>query len=126
MSDADTIAAVRTMLALARVTLKLGLRNAAYRDVGLHLERLRHGRPKVEFVDLVLTCCELSVSRAYELMAIAKGKKSLASTRAATAARRRQHYSRKSKGSAERPATESGLLRPVTSKKAEQNQWQKT
>ena len=98
MGDADKIEAVRTMLALARVTAKPGLCSAAYRDVGVHLQRLRHDRRKVDFVDLVQTCCGLSASRAYELMAVASGAKSLAEVRRASAARRRKHFARHSKG----------------------------
>jgi hypothetical protein len=105
VSDAETLVAVRTMLALARVTTKPGLRSAAYRDVGIHLERLRRDRSKVEWVDLVRCSCGLSVSRAYELIAVAKGKTSLDDVRAANAARRRKHYSSHSISSAEKQPT---------------------
>jgi hypothetical protein len=99
MSLADNITAIKTMLGLARFTKKRGLKAAAYKAAGLYLERLRKGRTKAEWVDLVQVNCDLSVSRAYELMAVASGSKSIAETRATTAARRRAHYARKSRGS---------------------------
>jgi hypothetical protein len=97
MGDAENIEAARTMLALARCTAKPGLRNACYRDTGVYLQRLRHDRPKLDFIDLVQTCLPLAASRAYELMAVAKGTRSIAETRKATAARARKHYARNRK-----------------------------
>jgi hypothetical protein len=93
----DNIRAVTTMIGLARYTNKRGLKAAAYKAAGLYLERLRNGRTKTEWLDIVTVNCGLSASRAYELMSIAKGTKSIAETRNATAARRRKHYARKRK-----------------------------
>jgi hypothetical protein len=106
MSLAGNITAIKTMVGLARFTNKRGLKAAAYKAAGLYLERLRIGRTKAEWVDLVQVNCGLSVSRAYELIAVAKGTKSLKDTQVATAARRRKHYARQSKASAEKQAAE--------------------
>jgi hypothetical protein len=94
----ENIKAVRSMLALAHVTMKPGLRSAAYRDVGVYLGRLRRGRSKAEWVDLIQCNCGLSASRAYELMAVAEGKRSVESLQAEKAARARKHYARQSNG----------------------------
>jgi hypothetical protein len=117
MSDEENIAAVRAMLALARVTAKPSLRSASFRDVGTYLGRLRHGRSKIEWADLVECNCGLSVRRAYQLVSIAAGKKPLAELRSETAARARKHYSKQSKGSIPNPSAEVDFSVPVAAKK---------
>ena len=113
MSLAGNITAIKTMVGLARFTNKRGLKAAAYKAAGLYLERLRIGRTKAEWVDLVQVNCGLSAARAYELIAAANDTKSLAETRAATAARERARYSRKSKGSAAKRTADSGNYRQL-------------
>lgn len=91
------ISAVNVMMRLAHVTIKPGLKAACYRDAGVHLAALKHGRDGATWADLVQRFCPVSVSRAYELMAIAEGKKTVADVRAAGAFRRRKHSRKKSK-----------------------------
>jgi hypothetical protein len=104
LSDDDIAAidAVRPMLALARFSKRSGVRNAVYADIGRYLMRLRADRDKSHFADLVKEQCGLSVRRAYELIAIARGTKGLKTLRAEKTAsmrktRRKQRVSRKNK-----------------------------
>lgn len=122
MSTAENVRAVQMMLGLAKTTRKPGLKAAAYKAAGLHLERLRHGRPKIEWVDLVETCCLISERRAYELMAIGKSIEALELQRAANAARVRKHKRKKSKGLLEKLASKGMLFvaRPGKKMKADQ------
>jgi hypothetical protein len=121
-NTADQIQAVRTMLGLAKFTKKRGLKAAAYRAAGLYLERMRKGRTKTEWVDLVRTAIPMSEARAYELMRLAAGKTSLGEHRAAGAERARKHYRAKSKGRGEIPHVEGASNVQRGHKKAEQNQ----
>jgi hypothetical protein len=96
-ADLERIEAVRVMMRLSHVTTKPGLKAACYRDAGVHLKALRHTRVKADWAEIVQRFCPVSVSRAYELMAIAGGKKTVAGVRAENAARRRTHSRKKSK-----------------------------
>jgi hypothetical protein len=93
----DNINAVRFMLRLAHFTGKRGLKAACYVAAGHHLAELRKGRDREGWADIVQRECPVSVRRAYQLMAIAAGKKPLAELRSETAARRRKNYRRKTK-----------------------------
>ena|SRR5882672_6056125 len=93
----DNIAAVRFMLRLAHFTGKRGLKAACYLAAGQHLAELRKDRDREEWADIVQRECPVSVRRAYQLMAIAAGRKPLADLRSETAARERKNYRRKSK-----------------------------
>ncbi len=95
-SDWNNVKAIRFMLKLAHITDKPGLKAACYRDAGAHLGFLRHAHTRDDWADLVQRQCPVSVRRAYELMAVASGTKSLAELRAETAARRRKTYRKKS------------------------------
>jgi hypothetical protein len=103
-ADEAAIRAVRTMLQLAQATRKRGLRAAAYRDAGAHLISLQRHRDGAAWRDLVRTACGISVSRAYELIAIATGKKPLSALRGERAARARKLYRAKSNGKAKKPS----------------------
>lgn len=94
----QNVNAVRTMLRLAHVTAKPGLRLACYLAAGQHLRALRKNRSKVDWCEIVQRGCPVSVSRAYELIAIAEGKKTTETLRTATRLRRRKHYQSKSRG----------------------------
>ena len=94
--DHYNVMAVRAMLGLAECYREQGRSPAPfYRAAGQHLTRLAHGRPQSDWADLVKTQCELSLSRAKELIQIAHGK-SLTEVRSRTAARTRK--ARKNKG----------------------------
>jgi len=71
------------MLAIA----KLGGRAAFYRAAGGHLLRLRGDRDRGEWSEILRHECRLSIRRAYELIALARGKQTLDEARAATKAR---------------------------------------
>ncbi len=73
-ADGDNVIAVTTMLALARAARNYGTRKAIYRDVGIHLQRLRADRDQAEWAAIVTRECALSKRRAYELMAIARAQ----------------------------------------------------
>jgi hypothetical protein len=98
----QNVNAVRTMLKLAHVTAKPGLRLACYLAAGQHLRALRKNRAKAEWANIVQRECPVSVSRAYELIAIADGRKSVADVRSANAARVRTNYRKRSKAYAKR------------------------
>jgi hypothetical protein len=72
--DKADVVAVVTMLGLARVTKRPGTLNAALRDVGVHLQRLRdgEGRDKVAWLEIVKCECGLGKNRAYEIMAFSR------------------------------------------------------
>jgi hypothetical protein len=88
--DRHDIDGVRTMLRMARLTRKPGLRNASYHAAGLHLLNLQRSQPE-EWARIVQRECSLSKSRASELIAAATGKKPLAKARSETSARVRKH-----------------------------------
>jgi hypothetical protein len=76
-TDRVNVAAVVVMMKTARAARSEGLRKAAYRDLGLHLQELRHGRDQAELAAILWHECGLSLPRAYQLMAIATGNKRL-------------------------------------------------
>ena len=90
LSEADmhNIRGVIWSLGHARIRGKSAVfRDARYRDAGEHLARLKHGRNKLAFTRLVERECDMGVRRAYELIAIATGSKSLETHREQTASR---------------------------------------
>jgi hypothetical protein len=109
---------VVAMLRLARITAKPGLKRACYRDAGVYLARLRRDRPKAEWAEILREDCGLSVSRAYDLMAVAEGKKRLDQLRAETAARRRKHYQTNQRLAAKGRPPEAGFAGVGTRKNA--------
>jgi hypothetical protein len=56
-----------------------------YASAGILLNELRDGRSKAEWAELLKTKCDLSVTRAYELIAIADRRKTVADLRLAKA-----------------------------------------
>src|SRR5215467_701030 len=87
-ADLHNIRGVIWSLGHARIRGKSAVfRDARYRDAGEHLARLKHGRNKLAFAGVVTRECGLSVRRAYELLALWNGSKSLESHRAETASR---------------------------------------
>jgi hypothetical protein len=62
-----------------------------YASAGILLNELRDGRSKAEWAELLKTKCDLSVTRAYELIAIADGRKTVAEVRLANAKRVQKH-----------------------------------
>jgi len=76
-ADRVNVAAVLAMIKTAHAAKSEGLRKAAYRDVGLHLQELRHDRDQTELAKILWHECGLSLPRAYQLMAIAMGTKRL-------------------------------------------------
>jgi hypothetical protein len=96
IDDEATVRAAVAMLALARLTKRPALRKAAYADIGRHLAELRRDRDKSHFADLVKDECGISVRRAYEFMAMARGDKAIEKLRSETKARVRK--SRANKG----------------------------
>jgi hypothetical protein len=91
-SDRHNIRAVRTMLAMAKLTRKPRLKNAAYRDSGTYLQRLRRGRDQTEWAEIVQRECRLSTRRAYQLVATSSAEKPLAELRSEGAARSRKYH----------------------------------
>jgi hypothetical protein len=90
-ADGDNVIAVTAMLALARTAGNSGTRKAVYRDIGIHLARLRTDRDQAEWAAIVTRECGLSKRRAYELIAIASGSKPLDRLRAEAAARKQKY-----------------------------------
>jgi Rad3-related DNA helicase len=74
--DQDNITAVIRMMALARVTVRPGLRAAIWHDVAIHLQRLREveGRTGASWEAIVSKECGLGKSRAYQIMALTRKK----------------------------------------------------
>jgi hypothetical protein len=64
------------------------------RSIGQHIAEIKKARPD-DWKTIVETQCKLKKSRAYELLAIADGSKTLGQVRAATAERVREHAKRK-------------------------------
>jgi len=90
-SDAENIRAVMAMMAIARSRVKRRHGNPApfYIAAGEHLDRLRRDKPQAIWAEIVSTHCGISRRRAYELVALARGK-SLAAIRAEKAASMRR------------------------------------
>jgi len=84
-ADQVDVQAVITMLALARMKVA-AKREAFYRAAGQHLAHMRDGKHSEHFAELVRQHCGIGLSRAYELIAIARGKP-LAELRAEKAGR---------------------------------------
>jgi hypothetical protein len=80
-ADRVNVAAVVAMMKTAQAAKSEGLRNAAYRDVGLHLQELRHNRDQTELASILWHECGLNLPRAYQLMALATGIKRLGQLR---------------------------------------------
>jgi len=76
-ADRVNVAAVVAMMKTAHAAKSEGLRKAAYRDVGLHLQELRHNRDPAELKTILWRECGLSVPRAYQLMVQATGTERL-------------------------------------------------
>jgi hypothetical protein len=76
-ADRVNVAAVVAMMKTAHAAKSEGLRNAAYRDVGLHLQELRHNRDQTELASILWHECGLNLPRAYQLMALATGTQRL-------------------------------------------------
>ena len=62
-----------------------------YAAAGLHLKALREGKSKAAWEKLIKNKCDLGTSRAYELIAIADGRKTVADVRLAGAKRAARH-----------------------------------
>jgi hypothetical protein len=77
-ADRVNVAAVVAMMKTAHAAKSAGLRKAAYRDVGIHLQELRHNRDQAELATILWHECGLSLPRAYQLMTtLATGTKRL-------------------------------------------------
>ena len=76
-ADRVNVAAVVTMMKTAHAAKSEGLRKAAYRDVGHHLQELRHNRDQTELASILWHECALNLPRAYHFMALATGTKRL-------------------------------------------------
>jgi hypothetical protein len=76
-ADRVNVVAVVAMMKTAHAAKSEGLRKAAYRDVGLHLQELRHNRDQAELKTILWHECGLSVPRAYQLMVLATGTERL-------------------------------------------------
>jgi len=85
----DDIRAVQVCLRLARL-MRGRSPGAYYLAVGQHLARLRRRTNRDRWLELVRDGCGLSPRRAYELMEIAAGAKTLAEQRIDAAARARK------------------------------------
>jgi hypothetical protein len=94
------IRAVRTMLALARMRSiqHRGAEAAYYRAAGEHLERLRQFRNREEWTEILFYELDLSPSRAYELIALARGSTTLEALRFHKAASMKKVRKNKAKG----------------------------
>jgi hypothetical protein len=66
-----------------------------YREAGDALVKLRQGKTRDRFAQIVREFCGLSSRRCYELMELAAGKKTPAGMRAAASARMRKHRQKK-------------------------------
>jgi hypothetical protein len=62
-----------------------------YTAAGLHLKELKEGKSKAEWAKLIEAKCGLGVRRAYELISIANGRKSVADIRLGHARRVQKH-----------------------------------
>ena len=69
--DRVNVAAVVAMMKTAHAAKSEGLRKAAYRDVALHLQALRHNRDQAELAIILWHECGLPPPRAYQLMVLA-------------------------------------------------------
>lgn len=92
--DAYDARAVVAMIALAK--LMRGRSQVAYwRAAGQHLDRLRRRHSREWWLELIKEHCHLSSARAYEIIAIAEGKKSLAELQKSGAKRVKKHRENK-------------------------------
>jgi hypothetical protein len=76
-ADRVNVAAIVAMMKTAHAAKSEGLRKAAYRDAGHHLQELRHNRDQTELASILWHECALNLPRAYQLMALATGTKRL-------------------------------------------------
>jgi hypothetical protein len=76
-ADRVNVAAVVAMMKTVHAAKSEGLRKAAYRDVGLRLQELRHNRDQAELAAILWHECGLSLPRAFQLMTLATGTKRL-------------------------------------------------
>jgi hypothetical protein len=76
-ADRVNVAAVVAMMKTAHAAKSEGLRKAAYRDVGLHVQEMRHNRDQTELASILWHECGLNLPRAYQLMVLATGTKRL-------------------------------------------------
>ena len=76
-ADRVNVAAVVAMMKAAHAGKSEGLRKAAYRDVGIHIQELRHNRDQTELASILWHECGLPLPRACQLMALATGTKRL-------------------------------------------------
>jgi hypothetical protein len=70
-ADRVNVAAVVAMMKTAHAAKSEGLRKAAYRDVGLRLQELRHNRDQAELATILWHECRLPLPRAYQFMVLA-------------------------------------------------------
>jgi hypothetical protein len=86
-ADHANVRAVNVMMLLAKMRLEAGRSPAPwYRAAGQHLARLRRGRGKSKWAQLVRDECGIGTSRAFELIALGRGK-ALAEARAENSGR---------------------------------------
>jgi len=104
--EQDDARGARVMLRLAR--LVCGSRMAFYRAAGGHLEALRRHRDRAEWAEIIRHECALRPSRAYELMALARGDRTLEALR--KSARDRQRKSRDKSTAAKTADRESSMI----------------
>jgi len=85
IADTENLGAVNVMLALAR---QRGphKREPFYKAAGQHLEMLRRGKTVEIWAELCRKHCAIGLSRAYELVELGAGRKTLAELRAAKGA----------------------------------------
>jgi hypothetical protein len=72
-ADRYDLKAVETMLALARGR-RSEKREPFYKAAGKHLDHLRRGKHTEHFAELCRRYCAIGLARAYELIAIGRGK----------------------------------------------------
>jgi hypothetical protein len=89
-ADRVNVAAVVAMMKTAHAAKSEGLRKAANRDVGFHLQELCRDRHQAELATILWRECGLSLRRAYQLMATATGTKRLEQLRSEDRARHRK------------------------------------
>jgi hypothetical protein len=88
-ADTENIRAVNAMLALARQR-PAHKRELFYKNAGEYLERLRRGKMTEVWAEIVRKHIGIGLARAYELVELGAGRKTLAELRAAKGASDRQ------------------------------------
>jgi hypothetical protein len=92
--DAYDVRGIVTMVALAKL-MRRRSQAAYWRAAGQHLARLHHRHSREFWLELIRDHCGLSSARSYELIAIARGKKTLAEVQKGTAERVKKHSKNK-------------------------------